>query len=691
MSRDVLTVGSTMRIPLLFRGGYSQWSERFMNYLEEQSNGEAMINSIKNGDQPLPTVTQVSIVGATSSEQPPLIDKSINKTSKDLWDALERHMLGSEYAEQDRKATVLVKQYATMMRQNKNLLDINIDALYNILKQNQGNVNDAMKSKKKAVVIISNPLALDAEQTKNIGYNCKKEGHFAKDCKKAKVKDYEYYKTKMLLAKKDKAKQVLLAENHAWMESSSDYDQEINANMVFMAQMEKVPSDFKKSSSSSNDTIAEQTSSLKPYVPTAILEKIIIDLEDEVVSLLEKEKANLKTIESLNLKGYTFSSVRRPKVSSVEWKKKVSSNTSKDTQSAFVCNNTRNASCNARMNAYDDVNDFLTFDDGNFSLYFIRMISSPNHSTSDIKDAFSSNSPNYTTASPDYSLASSGNTPSESLINSYGLILIASPTLSLFHDDPYMKEILPPKKQGHERSSPSTSALPQAFEMGESSHKTSLKRHEKQIKEILNHVDELSLDRIEHIKDIIEGLGNGRVNIQHDFENLKTELQEARAQISKFQRKQMGNNNKISLARFRISTLELIIKDVQAGIRQLVADSVAAALEAQAANMANTNNTNRNLEPRETLAARKLFYRSNCTKDCKVKFATGTPIEDALSWWNSYAKPIGIDQADKITWTELKRLLINKYCPRTKFKKIEDEFYNLVVKGNDLKTYARRL
>nr|GEU79093.1 hypothetical protein [Tanacetum cinerariifolium] len=47
---------------------------------------------------------------------------------------------------------------------------------------------------------------------------------------------------------------------------------------------------------------ARQTSSLKPYVPTVILEKIIIDLEDEVVSHLEKEKANLKTIESLKLK-----------------------------------------------------------------------------------------------------------------------------------------------------------------------------------------------------------------------------------------------------------------------------------------------------------------------------------------------------------------------------------------------------
>nr|GEU59493.1 hypothetical protein [Tanacetum cinerariifolium] len=108
MSRDVLTVGSTMRILLLYRGEYSQWVERFMNYLEEQTDGEAMINSIKNGDQPLPRVTQVSIAGTTSTEQPPLKDKSMcNKTTKDLWDALARHMLGSEYGEQDRKAAVL--------------------------------------------------------------------------------------------------------------------------------------------------------------------------------------------------------------------------------------------------------------------------------------------------------------------------------------------------------------------------------------------------------------------------------------------------------------------------------------------------------------------------------------------------------------------------------------------------------
>nr|GEV44221.1 putative reverse transcriptase domain-containing protein [Tanacetum cinerariifolium] len=91
----------------------------------------------------------------------------------------------------------------------------------------------------------------------------------------------------------------------------------------------------------------------------------------------------------------------------------------------------------------------------------------------------------------------------------------------------------------------------------------------------------------------------------------------------------------------------------QAAIRQLVTDSVTAALETQAATMVNVDNTNRNLEPREAPVARKcsykefmsyqpfnfkgskgavglirwfkhtesVFSRSNCTEDCKVKFA----------------------------------------------------------------------
>ncbi|GKE48974.1 hypothetical protein Tco_1480232 [Tanacetum coccineum] len=74
--------------------------------------------------------------------------------------------------------------------------------------------------------------------------------------------------------------------------------------------------------------------------------------------------------------------------------------------------------------------------------------------------------------------------------------------------------------------------------MGESSHMTRLKRHEEHIETILNHLDELPFERIEHMKDKIEGLGNG-------------------------QREQIRHDNEIVLARVRISTLEMLIEDIQ--------------------------------------------------------------------------------------------------------------------------------
>nr|GEZ84327.1 hypothetical protein [Tanacetum cinerariifolium] len=151
----------------------------------------------------------------------------------------------------------------------------------------------------------------------------------------------------------------------------------------------------------------------------------------------------------------------------------------------------------------------------------------------DVEDDFSStHSPDYIPASPDYFPASPGNTysdPSEDLSK----YLLASLAISLFYDDSYMKvmqahnatsnkslippqahiapptvlpsppvlslspmfdpqdfflpeEILPSQKQARSRSSISTSTLPQIFKIGESSHKTSLERHEEQIETILN-------------------------------------------------------------------------------------------------------------------------------------------------------------------------------------------------------------
>nr|GFD12115.1 hypothetical protein [Tanacetum cinerariifolium] len=128
-------------------------------------------------------------------------------------------------------------------------MDINIDALYSILKQNQGDSankkQEFVKTDNKRVEKKDDEKKRDMSKVKC--YNCKKE----------KIKDYEYYKTKMLLAKKDKDEQVCLAEDQAWMESSNDSDQEINANMFFMAQIEKVLSDLEASSSSADKKIFE--------------------------------------------------------------------------------------------------------------------------------------------------------------------------------------------------------------------------------------------------------------------------------------------------------------------------------------------------------------------------------------------------------------------------------------------------
>ncbi|GJU99206.1 reverse transcriptase domain-containing protein [Tanacetum coccineum] len=230
-------------------------------------------------------------------------------------------------------------------------------------------------------------------------------------------------------------------------------------------------------------------------------------------------------------------------------------------------------------------------------------------SDSNVEDAFSSTTtPDYTLASPDYSPALPGNT-SPDPSNDLSKYLLASLAISPFYDDP----------------SP------------------------------WNHLDELPLEHIEHMKDKIEGLGNGRVIIQRDFDQLETELQEARTQISGFQKEQIRHDDEIDLAR--------------AAIRKQVADSVAAALEAQAATMTNADNTNRNTRQGETSVAENVALKKFMS--CQLSISR-------------------IEEAYKITWSEFKKLLIKKYCPRKDVKKMEDEFYNLTVKGNDLKTYVRR-
>ncbi|GJU19685.1 hypothetical protein Tco_1153027 [Tanacetum coccineum] len=164
-----------------------------------------------------------------------------------------------------------------------------------------------------------------------------------------------------------------------------------------------------------------------------------------------------------------------------------------------------------------------------------------------VEDSFSSiHTPDYTPASPDYFPTSPGNTsldPSDDLSK----YLLASLAILRFYDDPYMKVMQAYDATNNESPIP----LPRALISPPT------------IKTVLNHLDKFPLESIKHMEDKIEGLGNGRVIIQHDFDKLETELHEARAQIAGFQRKQMGHDDEVALARVKTSTLEILIEDIQ--------------------------------------------------------------------------------------------------------------------------------
>ncbi|GJZ89790.1 hypothetical protein Tco_0661717, partial [Tanacetum coccineum] len=139
--------------------------------------------------------------------------------------------------------------------------------------------------------------------------------------------------------------------------------------------------------------------------------------------------------------------------------------------------------------------------------------------------------------------------------------LIYSEAISPFHDDLYMKVMQAYDATSNELPFP----LPQAPIAPPTVLPPSpvAPSDEEQIETILNHLDELPLERIEHMEDKIEGLGNGQFIIQRDFDQLETELQEARTRIYRFQREQIRHDEKIVLARVRTSTLEILIEDIQ--------------------------------------------------------------------------------------------------------------------------------
>ncbi|KAJ9560845.1 hypothetical protein OSB04_006005 [Centaurea solstitialis] len=249
-TREVLAIGSDTKPPVLFRGDYNMWRDRFLDFIDRQDLGEYIRLSLKEGpkvfteekpaqpdsDPPVAAHTVLKkfedmTVEEKNRHKADKLAKSFmllglpndiyftidshNSTGKEMWDQIEKQMLGTSVGTQ-MKVTNIIKRYeqfkardeekldetyerfcnllnelrkngitktkiennvkfltnlqpvwklySNSVFQNKSLADIDIHVVYEILKQSQDDVQDALDAKVKSEKEKADTLALMADK-----------------------------------------------------------------------------------------------------------------------------------------------------------------------------------------------------------------------------------------------------------------------------------------------------------------------------------------------------------------------------------------------------------------------------------------------------------------------------------------------------------------------------------------------
>ncbi|KAJ9550150.1 hypothetical protein OSB04_014195 [Centaurea solstitialis] len=249
-TREALAIGSDTKPPVLFRGDYNMWRDRFLDFIDRQDLGEYIRLSLKEGpkvfteekpaqpdsDPPVAAHTVLKkfedmTVEEKNRHKADKLAKSFmllglpndiyftidshNSTGKEMWDQIEKQMLGTSVGTQ-MKVTNIIKRYeqfkarddekldetyerfcnllnelrkngitktkiennvkfltnlqpvwklySNSVFQNKSLVDIDIHVVYEILKQSQDDVQDALDAKVKSEKEKADTLALMADK-----------------------------------------------------------------------------------------------------------------------------------------------------------------------------------------------------------------------------------------------------------------------------------------------------------------------------------------------------------------------------------------------------------------------------------------------------------------------------------------------------------------------------------------------
>ncbi|GKA09517.1 putative reverse transcriptase domain-containing protein [Tanacetum coccineum] len=122
----------------------------------------------------------------------------------------------------------------------------------------------------------------------------------------------------------------------------------------------------------------------------------------------------------------------------------------------------------------------------------------------------------------------------------------------------------------------------------------------------------------------------------------------------------------------------------QAAVRRMIKESVDAAITTERARQANVrNDASGSRQARGRVAV-------PCAEDKKVKFVDATLRGPALTWWNSKVAILGLDVANQMGWTEMKKLMTAEFCPAEELQRMENELWNLKVKEYNMVAYTQR-
>ncbi|GJY70999.1 putative ribonuclease H-like domain-containing protein [Tanacetum coccineum] len=106
-----------------------------------------------------------------------------------------------------------------------------------------------------------------------------------------------------------------------------------------------------------------------------------------------------------------------------------------------------------------------------------------------------------------------------------------------------------------------------------------------------------------------------------------------------------------------------------------IAEALAAAVVTYATSTQEENNLGSNSSQNKACNYKEFraVMHENFHEGDRVKFASSTLLNDALTWWNVYVRSVTLDTAHATTWSDFKAMFIRKYCPRNEIKQIENE------------------